>query len=195
MPGGRATRSPARAPGEPASSWTSSTTSTRSRRSSAWSVSHTAAANPRARAGLVLLGAGTGGRRDRSGRVRSAAPGRVAAARRRAPRERRERRVVRGGRVPGAVDLGRPVGEQRRLAEPGTGHDGRQPPLERLREHRVEPRRAAAAAPGRPAGEAWSSRSRRCRSPAPRADCTGRDHRGAHTIVAVAIAPRRASEF
>ena len=140
------------APTEPATAWTSSTTSTRSRRSAVWRVSQSAAANPRARRGLVLLRARAGRGRHRAGRVdrecRDAQPERVGEP----PGEARERRVVRGGRVPGAVDLPRPVGEQRRLAEPGPGDDRRQPTAERLREDARAAARAGAAASARPGG-------------------------------------------
>ena len=96
--------------------------------------------------GLVLLRARAGGGRDRPGRVhrqrRDAQPQRVGEP----PCEACERRVVGGGRVPGAVDLARPVGEQRRLAEPGSGDDGRQPTLERAaRSARSRSRRSSGA--------------------------------------------------
>ena len=68
--------------------------------------------------------------------------------------ERRELGVLGGHAVPGAVDLRRPRGEQRRLAEPGARDDGRQPP--RAAPRRAAPRaavaaRATAARPAEPA--------------------------------------------
>ena len=117
--------------------------------------------------GLVLLRTRACGGGDGAGGVDGergdAQPQRVGEA----PSEACERRVVGGRRVPGAVDLARPVGEHRRLAEPGAGDDDRQPALEgavedgdeaitpdvgRGRDRRAEPRprgRGQAGACGR----------------------------------------------
>ena len=85
--------------------------------------------------------------------------------------ELRERRILGGGAVPGAVDLRRPRCEKRRLAEACARHDGRQAPFQRLAEALEQPlaaqerrrHRRRAESRHRGGGDAWGSVAGRAR--------------------------------
>ena len=134
------------------SSWTSSTTSTRSRRSCACSASHTSAATPARVLGSSASASGPAAPRRRAaisvgiGGTRSRSASTIPRA------KTRERRVLGRGAVPGAVHARGPRRQQRRLPEPGVGDDDRQSPLERFvktREQTVAAEQRRGAAGGR----------------------------------------------
>ena len=107
---------------------------------------------------LVLLRARAGGGRDRAGRVDGQRGDAQPDAHPRGPARSPASDASSADAVYQAqLTSHRPVGEQRRLAEPGTGDDRRQPPLERAVEDRRRAARAGAGAPARQAGGAASS--------------------------------------